>query len=362
MLIAGTSAARQRRALRRRGRLTDVVDQLIAETAGSWPDTAAAVVEDPTLLFGYHPHREYEPADINAAVSYDEAVDRAGRPRPRYEKILHTVAELGVAVLRSREGDIEQEQRAENIVFRVSGQNRAQVFPLDLMPRLIAADEWAELTVGLGQRARALNAFLRDIYSEQAIVADGVIGVHALDRAPGLRSTGRLSRGPVRAHISGTDLVCDRAGNWMVLEDNLRIPSGTAYAIANRRLLTKHLPELERPPDLGDVDQVPQMLLDTLRASAPPGCDEPSVALLSAGWEDSAWFEHTFLAEEMGIALVQSTDLSIRDGKLLRHIGSDVHPIDVLYAGWMRTCCCRRTGTTAPRCGPACSMRSRAAR
>ena len=119
----------------------------------------------------------------------------------------------------------------------------------------------------------------------------------------------------------------------MVLEDNLRIPSGTAYAIVNRRLLTQHLPELDRPPDLGDVDEVPPMLLETLRASAPPRCsDEPSVALLSAGWEDSAWFEHTFLAEEMGIALVQSTDLSVRDGKLLRHIGSDVHPVDVLYA------------------------------
>ncbi len=175
-----------------------------------------------------------------------------------------------MAVLRSREGNIEQDQRAEGIMFRVSGQNRAQVFPLDLMPRLIAADEWDELTAGLGQRAKALNAFLRDIYSEQAIIADGVIGMHALDRAPGFRSTGRLSRDPVRAHISGTDLVCDRAGNWMVLEDNVRIPSGTAYAIVNRRLLSKHLPELDRPADLGDVDQVPQMLLDTLRASAPP--------------------------------------------------------------------------------------------
>ena len=199
-----------------------------------------------------------------------------------------------MAVLRSREGNIEQDQRAEGIMFRVSGQNRAQVFPLDLMPRLIAADEWDELTAGLGQRAKALNAFLRDIYSEQAIVADGVIGMHALDRAPGFRSTGRLSRGPVRAHISGTDLVCDRAGNWMVLEDNVRIPSGTAYAIVNRRLLSKHMPELDRPADLGDVGRVPQMLLDTLRASAPPRApDEPSVALLSAGWEDSAWFEHT---------------------------------------------------------------------
>jgi carboxylate-amine ligase len=333
VLIAGTSAARQRRALRRRGRLTDVVDQLIAETAGTWPDTAAAVIEDPTLLFGYQPNREYDPADKAAVVSYDEAVDPSGRSRPRYAKILHTVADLGVAALRSREGDIEQDQRAESILFRVSGQNRAQVFPLDLMPRLIAGDEWARLTVGLGQRAKALNAFLCDIYSEQAIIADGVIGMHALDRAPGFRSTGRLSRGPVRAHISGTDLVCDRAGGWMVLEDNLRIPSGSAYAIVNRRLLSKHMPELDRPADLGDVDRVPTMLLETLRAAAPvQSGDEPSVALLSAGWEDSAWYEHTFLAEEMGIALVQSSDLSVRDGKLLRHIGSDVHPVDVLYA------------------------------
>src|SRR4029077_15680358 len=154
-----------------------------------------------------------------------------------------------------------------------------------------------------------------------------------LDRAPGFRSTGRLSRDPVRAHVSGTDLVCDSAGNWMVLEDNLRIPSGTAYAIANRRLLTKPLPELERPAELGDVDQVPAMLLETLRAAAPPRAgDEPSVALLSAGWDDSAWFEHTFLAEELGIPLVQTLDLSVRDGKLFRHIGSDVHPVDVLYA------------------------------
>ncbi|AGB24643.1 carboxylate-amine ligase, YbdK family [Mycobacterium sp. JS623] len=331
VLFAGTSAARQRRALRRRGRLTDVVDQLIAETAGTGPNTTA-VIEDPTLLFGYQPDREQDPADRAAAVSYDEAVEPTGRPRPRYEKILHAVADLGVAVLRSREGDIEQDQRAESITFRVSGQNRAQVFPLDLMPRLVAADEWAELTAGLGQRAKALNAFLRDIYSEQAIVADGVIGMHTLDRAPGFRSTGRLSRDLVRAHISGTDLVCDRAGNWMVLEDNLRIPSGTAYAIANRRLLTKHLPELERPAELGDVDQVPSMLLETLRAAAPPQAGiEPSVALLSSGWEDSAWFEHTFLAEELGIALVQTSDLSVRDGKLFRHFGSDVHPVDVLY-------------------------------
>jgi glutamate---cysteine ligase / carboxylate-amine ligase len=333
VLIAGTSASRQRRALRRRGRLTDVVDQLIDETAGHYPDTAAAVCEDTTLLFGYHPHREYDAADESALPSYDEAVDTDGLPRPGYDEILRSVAGLGVAVLRARESYVEQDQRAENITFRVSGQSRAQVFPLDLMPRVVTANEWASLTAGLGQRAKALNAFLRDVYSEQAIVADGVIGVHALDRAPGFRSAGRLSEDAVRAHICGTDLVCDGAGNWMVLEDNLRIPSGIAYAIVNRRLLTKHLPEIERPHGIGDVDRVPSMLLETLRASAPARCHgEPSVALLSGGWDDSAWFEHTFLAAEMGIALVQPSDLSMRDGRLVRHLGSDVRAVDVVYA------------------------------
>ena len=135
------------------------------------------------------------------------------------------------------------------------------------------ADEWARLTAGLGQRARALNAFLCDIYSEQAIVADGVIGAQALDRAPGFRSTGRLCGDAVRAHICGTDLVCDGAGHWMVLEDNLRIPSGTAYAIVNRRLLGQAPARVAAAGRIGDVDRVPQMLLDTLRASAPRACD-----------------------------------------------------------------------------------------
>jgi carboxylate-amine ligase len=332
-LIAGTSAARQRRALRRRGRLTDVVDQLIDETAGDWPDPAEAVVEDPSLLFGYHPHRESEPTEERSQPSYDEAVAADGSVRPPYEKILETVAGLGVAALRAREGNVEQDQRAENVTFRVSGQSRAQVFPLDLMPRLIAADEWTQLTAGLGQRAMALNAFLRDIYSDQAIIADGVIGEHALDRAPGFRLAGRLSKAAVRAHVCGIDLVCDRAGNWMVLEDNLRVPSGTAYAIVNRRLLNKHLAEIDRPAGIGDVDLVPAMLLKTLRAAAPSRCEgEPSVVLLSGGWEDSAWFEHTFLAAEMGMPLVQSSDLTFQDGKLMRHIGSDIRPVDVVYA------------------------------
>ena len=337
-LSIGTSSARQRRALRRRGRLVDVVDQLIAETAGR-TSAARPVGDDPSLLVGYRPvHQpvffdvsQGNPSDLD--VSYDEAVDFDGQPRHDYRPVLDAIARLGAAQLRSREEAIEQEQRADNVTFRVAGQSRAQLFPVDLVPRIVAAVEWAQLSEGLAQRARALDAFLRDIYSGQAIVADGVIGEQALDRAPGFRSTGRLAGDTVRAHIIGTDMVCDGAGRWLVLEDNLRVPSGAGYAIVNDRLLRKHVPELKPPAEVEDADRVPQLLHETLRAAAPArSSDDPTVVLLSAGWEDSAWFEHTFLAEEMGIALVQPSDLTVRDGKLVQHIGSQVRPIDVVYA------------------------------
>jgi glutamate---cysteine ligase / carboxylate-amine ligase len=334
-LQAGTSSARQRRALRRRGHLTDVVDQLIAETARHEQTTAITVGDDVTLLYGYQPGSKpvVDTGRGHLDVSYDEAVDIDGRPRRHYRNVLDTIAGLGAAQLRSREAAIEQEQRADQITFRVAGQSQAQLFPLDLVPRLVIAEEWAQLSEGLCQRARALDAFLRDIYSEQAIVADGIMGVQVLDRAPGFRSTGRLAGNTVRAHISGTDIVCDRAGHWMVLEDNLRVPSGVAYAIVSHRLLGKHFPELQPSAAIEDADRTPQMLLETLRSAAPAHApDEPRVVLLSAGWEDSAWFEHTFLAEEMAIALVQPSELSASDGKLVQHVGSNVRPIDVVYA------------------------------
>jgi carboxylate-amine ligase len=186
---------------------------------------------------------------------------------------------------------------------------------------------------GLTQRARALDAFLRDIYAGQDIVSDGILDMHVIDRAPGFRSTGRRGADQVHAHISGTDLVCDRAGNWMVLEDNLRVPSGMAYAIMNHRLVSKLLPELRPPTTFLDPERGPRMLLDTLRAAAPPRApDDVEVALLSSGWEDSAWFEHVFLADEMDVPLVAPSDLSIVDGNVVRHIGNTTRRVDVLYA------------------------------
>ena len=361
-LILGTSSARQRRALRGRGRLTDVVDQLIVETASrqrSTQDIPVAIRDDPSLLFGYHlgskPISSAARADLDDG--YDEAVDADGKPRQAYKTVLDAIARLGVAQLRSREADIEQEQRADNITFRVSGQSRAQLFPVDLVPRVVTAQDWGRLSEGLAQRARALDAFLRDVYSEQAIVSDGIIGVQALDRAPGFRSTGRVAGDTVRAHISGTDIVCDGAGRWMVLEDNLRVPSGVAYAIVNHRLIDKHFPEMQPPVPIEDPGQAPRMLLETLRAAAPAHApDEPVVVMLSAGWKDSAWFEHTFLAEEMDVPLVQPADLTVRDGKLVQHVGSNVRRIDVVYARMDEDMLLSSTGyNNGPlRPGPAC--------
>jgi carboxylate-amine ligase len=355
VLATGTSSARQRRALRRRGRLSDVVDQLIVETAGRWAGRPTTARDDPNLLFGYQPATEQVAGVARGEFDsgYDEAVDGYGRSRQSYRAILDVFASLGVAQLRSREAAIEQEQRADNVTFRVTGQPRAQLFLVDLVPRMVAAAEWTRLSEGLAQRARALDAFLRDIYSEQAILADGVIGLQALDRAPGFRSTGRLAGNTVRAHISGTDLVCDGAGDWMVLEDNLRVPSGAGYAIVNRLLLSKHMPELRPPSVIEHAERAPQMLLETLRAAAPAHApDDPVVALLSAGWEDSAWFEHTFLAEEMGIALVQPSDLSVRDGKLVQHIGSNVRRLDVLYVRMDEDMLLSSAGSDAEPLGP----------
>jgi carboxylate-amine ligase len=329
LLRAGSSATRQRRALRRRGRLTDVVDQLLAETASSSPAASTGPGEDASLLVGYQPD---DISDGAERAAYDEAVDPTGRPTPLYLPVLDTLGGLGATALRAREGRIEQEQRADNVMFRVSGQSRAQLFPLDVVPRIIDADEWNLLCEGLTQRARALDAFLRDIYSGQHIVSDGVVDIHVIDRAPGFRSTGRRGADQVHAHISGTDLVCDRPGHWMVLEDNLRVPSGMAYAVMNHRLLSKQLPELRPPASFADPEQAPKMLLDTLRAAAPPNAsDDVEVALLTSGWEDSAWFEHVFLADEMGVPLVAPSDLSIRDGHVVHHVGNTSRRVDVLY-------------------------------
>ncbi|ORM25012.1 carboxylate--amine ligase/circularly permuted type 2 ATP-grasp protein [Williamsia sp. 1135] len=329
-ISVGSSSARQRRALRRRGHLSDVVDTLIAETAGDAPASPRMVDPANPMVHTYSPAVGVEPTPDD----YDEVFDPAGLARPDYARVAETVTGLGPIALRNRQHQMEGQQSAGGMTFKVSGQARPQIFSLDVMPRIIDAPTWDGISVGLRQRALALNAFLIDVYGEQQIIGDAVIPAEILDRAPGYRSAGAapLSQ-PVRTHICGTDLISTGPGKFQVLEDNLRVPSGIAFAISNRTLMTRYLGELFGPEDIESVDGIPQMIADTLDAAQPPNAATDGVTvLLSAGWEDSAWFEHSMIAERAGIAVVDCPDLRA-DGKGLsaRIRGKDVR-VNVIFA------------------------------
>lgn len=329
VLLAGSSASRQRRARRRRGKLTDVVDLLIAETAGTRP----VIEETPRPMFvGYEaaPHPEGLPP---SAPQHDEAIDAAGHARPRYQPILAAMERLGSSSLRHRESRIEDLQRADGVTFNVTGQEGTRVLPLDVVPRVVEASDWEHITAGAVQRSIALDAFLRDVYGQQQIVGDGVLPEEILDRAPGFRSTGMIAGRRVRAHINGLDLVRDGNGRWCVIEDNLRIPSGVAYAIWNRGLIKRFLPEIDVPENLLDVDLVPAMLRDTLIAAAPSRAgDDPALAVLTEGVDNSAYSEHRLLADRMGVYLVTPDQLSVDDAQVYLHGSRGRVALHVLYA------------------------------
>ena len=190
-----------------------------------------------------------------------------------------------------------------------------RLFPLDLVPRIITADDWAGLTVGLTQRVRALEAFLRDVYRERRIVDDGVIPAAVVEEAPGRSRLGTLvPEDAVRVAVAGIDLVRDRADHWLVLEDNLRVPSGMAYSIMSRRLIRSAMPDLEPPTGVVPLEDVPRRLRSALLSAVDherPGYDE--IAVLSAGPVDSAFFEHKLLADRMGVPVVTPRDLQVTD-------------------------------------------------
>ena len=266
-------------------------------------------------------------------ASGDEAIADGGAIRPDYGGIIATLQALGPQGLRARETTRDDEQRSHGVTFGVPGDASTRLFPVDLVPRVLPAEQWTYLCAGLVQRARALDAFVQDVYGERAAVRDGVIPAWIVDSSPGLRATGALMRRQsVRTHVSGMDLVRD-VGGWRVLEDNLRIPSGIGYAVQNRRLMETVMGELTSPATVLPVDGVAGLLRETLEAAAPKGSadDGPSVALLSTGPTDPAWFEHHMLAEEMGIPLVQSTDLIVMDGEVGLHRDGARTPVDVLY-------------------------------
>jgi carboxylate-amine ligase len=237
-LMTGSAAARQRRTFGRRGELSDVVDALIARTQGRDPvlEPPDTVPVRPDLLAAYHPD------------GYDEAVGVDGEVRPEYGWMFRALSRMGNRGLAAAESALRTEQRARRVTFRVGDGAPDRLFPLDLVPRIVTADDWAGLSAGLTQRVRALEAFLRDVYGSRQIVTDGVVPAAVVEDAPGWSRQGTLTPADaVRIAVAGIDLVRDRADHWLVLEDNLRVPSGIGYAITSRRLIRSVMPDLEPP-------------------------------------------------------------------------------------------------------------------
>jgi carboxylate-amine ligase len=304
-LNRGSAAAAQRRAYGRRGEFVDVVDALLAHTQGRTPtyEPPATVPMATELLAAYHP------------TAFDEAVSAAGTVLPHYGWMFRVLERIGPRGLAAAGSALRTEQRARGVTFRVGEGQPDRLFPLDLVPRIVTSEDWAGLTTGLTQRVRALEAFIRDVYTERAIVADGVIPATVVENAPGLSRVGRLfPEEAVRIAVAGIDLVRDRADHWLVLEDNLRVPSGMGYAVMSRRLIRSVMPDLEPPTGVIGLEHVPGQLRSALLSATEP--DEPGydeVALLSAGEVDPAHFEHRLLADRMGVPLVTPRQLQVSE-------------------------------------------------
>jgi glutamate---cysteine ligase / carboxylate-amine ligase len=302
-LARGNSADRQRAAFVQHGDLADVMRSVVEETQGPASGPAPSA---PAL-------RRYR------ARAGDEGIDASSVPRANYRAIVEHVRDLGDEGLAERVRARDAWVAAHSLDFGVSG--RKQPFEVDLVPRIIQPYEWSELEAGLIQRARAIEAFLGDVYGERRIVRDGVLPEEAVLGAPGWRDEGaRLPRGVLRAPIQGFDLVRNEYGGWRVLEDNVRNPSGVAYAMAVRQLMDAVLPDLPRPERLADPATALEQLRRTVLAGAKPGTRG---ALLSSGPDTSAWFEHRRLADGAGLLLAQIDDLVVEDGTVVQRSTGD---------------------------------------
>ncbi len=266
---------------------------------------------------------------------YDELFLELGKPRSHCADLIRHMIELGMQQLE------QQRQTAEIALFKLGvtfnvyndKQGVEKIFPFDIIPRIIDGDEWSKLERGLKQRIQALNLFLNDVYGEQKIIKDGKIPLEIIHTAAGFLKPCLGIKAPagVWCHITGTDLVRNHDGQWYVLEDNLRSPSGVSYVLENRRVMKSTFPEIFRDMTVKPVDDYPNQLLETLLNLAPPQLPEPMVVLLTPGIYNSAYYEHSFLAQQMGIELVEGRDLVVVDGYLQMRTTKGLKRVDVVY-------------------------------
>ncbi|MEL7419589.1 MAG: circularly permuted type 2 ATP-grasp protein [Cyanobacteria bacterium J06555_3] len=272
----------------------------------------------------------YDPEDF-----YDELFVNSGQPRSHCNGLIKHMIELGITQLEQQRQTAEIALFKLGVTFNVYNDDRGveKIFPFDIIPRIIDGDEWSKLEQGLKQRIRALNLFLDDVYGEQKIVKDGKIPPEIVYTASGFLKPCLGVKPPmgVWCHITGTDLVRNKDGSWYVLEDNLRSPSGVSYVLENRRIMKTTFPEIFRDMTVRPVDDYPSQLLETLLNLAPPQLPDPMVVVLTPGIYNSAYYEHSFLAQQMGIELVEGRDLVVADGYLQMRTTKGLKRVDVVY-------------------------------
>ncbi len=264
---------------------------------------------------------------------FDGMVGSDGRPHDCCAPLARYLGAVGLDGLRALQHDAELSLLNQGITFTVYADDRGteKIFPLDVVPRIITASRWAKLEEGLVQRLLAMNLFLRDLYGEQHILRDGVVPTELVVNSPHFcrAMVGVRAPGDVFVHVSGTDLIVDENGEFFVLEDNLRVPSGVSYVLENRIVMSRVLPDLMQHYRVRPVDRYPQLLLDSLRSVST--ADNPVVAVLTPGIYNAAYFEHSFLAAQMGVQLVEGRDLVVDDDVVYMKTTAGLRRVDVIY-------------------------------
>ncbi|WP_449385019.1 circularly permuted type 2 ATP-grasp protein [Cellulomonas soli] len=269
--------------------------------------------------------------DYPEGRAWDEMLDQVTGPRTAYRHVHRALAQLSAGELRARADTLARSYLAEGVTFDFAGEERP--FPLDVVPRVLGGDEWDHVAPGVAQRVRALEAFLADVYGPQRAVADGVVPRSVIVSSTHFHRAAHGIQPPngVRVHVSGIDLVRDSLGDWRVLEDNVRVPSGVSYVLSNRRAMAQTFPELFAALRIRPVVDYPRRLLAALTAAAPSGVDDPTVVVLTPGVFNSAYFEHSLLARTMGVELVEGRDLFCAGGRVWMRTTRGRRRVDVIY-------------------------------
>lgn len=266
---------------------------------------------------------------------YDELVDASGNPRAGTKLLYELLGSMPPGELGRFQKAAEAALYRMGVTFTVYGdvQGLEKILPFDIIPRVIGGNEWSMIERGLKQRILALNLFLEDIYSDQKILTDKVIPEDLIFSASAYRPQLRGLKVPqgIWCHVTGSDLVRDETGEFFVLEDNLRCPSGVSYVLENRHVLKRTFGAVFETSRIRSVDDYPNRLLEALEYLAPPGIESPTVVLLTPGVYNSAYFEHSFLAQQMGVELVEASDLLVSDGRVLMRTTQGPKRVDVIY-------------------------------